>query len=153
MSERKDAFKEFVELAFSRLDRSMAQLTDEELDWRACPESNSPRWVITHLAQEWNVYMPKIFAGDMQMEVEWPEGYVDKRSYSLEQIKEDMAKGREIIVNGIEQLTPESMAEEIPFFRGKRRRDAALLTFISEIIHHEGQLATMMGTIARQRKQ
>ena len=152
MSERKDTIKEFVDLAFSRLDRSMSQLTDEELDWRGCPEGNSPRWAITHLAQEWNVYMPKIFAGDMKMDVDWPEGYVDNRSYSLEQIKGDMAKGKDIIMKGIDLLTPEAMAEEIPFFRGTRRRDSALLTFISEIIHHEGQLATMMGTIKRQKE-
>jgi hypothetical protein len=130
----------------------MSRLTDEELDWRACPEGNSPRWVITHLSQEWNVYIPRIFAGDMQMKVEWPESYVDNKSYSLEQIKADMAKGKEIIMNGLEKLTSEDMAEEIPFFRGTRRRDSALLTFISEIIHHEGQLATMMGTIKRQRE-
>ncbi|HUS78126.1 MAG TPA: DinB family protein [Patescibacteria group bacterium] len=151
MSERIDTIKEFANLAFGRLDRATKDITDKELDWRPCPEANSPRWIMTHLAQEWNVYIPKIMKGDPDYKPPgWPEDYVDNKGYKLEKIKADMENGKKMLLEGLEGLTPEKAAEEIPLFGGTRRRDAGLLMFISEVIHHEGQLATTMGTYKRQ---
>ena len=51
-------------------------------------------------------------------------------------------------MEGLDRLTDESLAEEIEF-AGTRTREWAVMWMISEIIHHEGQLAATLGALKR----
>lgn len=45
----------------------------------------------------------------------------------------------------LKKITKDSdLEEENEFFRGKREREVALMGMISEIIHHEGQIAAIL---------
>ncbi|UCH57293.1 MAG: DinB family protein [Candidatus Bathyarchaeota archaeon] len=150
MSEKIETMKAFTRLAISRLEDEAGGLTEEVLGWRACEEANSVRWILTHTAQLGNVFICKVLRGDWDYWPEgWPRDYVDNRSYSLGRIMGDLKKGSELFLEALDQLTAEKLAEEIPF-GGGRPREYAVMFLISEIIHHEGQLAQALGTIRRQ---
>ena len=53
-------------------------------------------------------------------------------------------------MEALDGVTEERLAEEIDF-GGPRTREYAVMFIVSEVIHHEGQLALAMGTIKRQR--
>ncbi len=151
MSDRIEAIRAFALLALDRLDNTVGSLSEEDLDWRACEGANSIRWTLTHTAQLGNVYIWKTLADDWGWwPDDWPRDYVDNPSYSLEKIKGDLAKGREGFKEALDGVTEERLAEEIDF-GGPRTREYAVMFIVSEVIHHEGQLAHAVGILRRQR--
>jgi len=51
----------------------------------------------------------------------------------------------------LNKLTDEALAEEIDFFGG-RTREWSILWLISEVIHHEGQVASILGNCKRSKE-
>lgn len=49
----------------------------------------------------------------------------------------------------LRKKTKDSDIEEIAFYNGKREHAATLMGLISEIIHHEGQIAAILGVEKR----
>ena len=146
MSEKIKTMKEFTKVAFGRLDRATKDLTEEQLDWKSCPDANTIRWNLTHLASEMFVFVPKIIKGDKTYKPEgWPDDYVGNESYSLEKIRGDIEKGRTKFMKKLDGLTEEVLAEEMDWFYGKMPKQAYLMLAISEILHHEGQIAAILG--------
>jgi len=151
VTDRIEAINEFVLLALDRLDRTVENLREDDLDWRPCEGANSVRWILTHTAQLGNVYIWKTLANDWGWWPDnWPRDYVDNPDYSLEKIRGDLAKGREGFLEAMSGATEEKLAEEIDF-GGPRTREYAVMFIVSEVIHHEGQLAHAVGTLKRQR--
>lgn len=154
MSEKVELIKTFAEMAFERFDREMKDLSEKEIDWRPMEESNSIRWILTHLSQQWNVGIHRILKGDPEYKPEgWPEDYVGNRSYSFERIMGEIENGKNNVMNGLEQLTPTELDGEITLWGGKRKRQFGLLIYLSEIFHHAGQIAYLRGSIRRRRQQ
>lgn len=154
MSDKIETMKAFTRIALDRLERAVEGVSEEDLDWRACEYSNSIRWILTHTAQLGNVYIWKALAEDWDFWPEgWPRDYVDNPSYSLEEIKGDLEKGGERFLEALGTLTEEKLAEEISPFGRPWPREYAVMFLISEIIHHEGQLAHAVGTLRRQRSE
>lgn len=150
MSEKIETIKAFTNVGFSRLDRAIKDLKEEQLDWKSCPEANTIRWILTHLASELHVFVPKILKGDKDYVPEgWPEDYTGNTSYSLEKILGDLETGKAKLMKSLDKLTPETLAEEIDWFYGKKPKEAYLMLAISEIIHHEGQIAAILGVEKR----
>lgn len=150
MSDRVDAIKAFTQIGFDRLERATKDLKETQMDWKSCTEANTIRWILTHLSQELHVYIPRILSGNREYKPEgWPEDYVGNASYSLEKIMGDLEKGRDDLMKKLDKLTDESLAEEIEFWRGKRKREFYLMLLISEIVHHEGQIAAILGVDKR----
>jgi uncharacterized damage-inducible protein DinB len=151
VTDRIEAIKAFAALALDRLDQTVDKLHEEDLDWRPCEGANSVRWILAHTAQLGNVYIWKTLADDWGWWPEdWPRNYVDNPDYSLEKIRGDLAKGREGFMEALSGVTEEKLAEEIDF-GSPRTREYAAMFIISEVIHHEGQLAHAVGTLRRQR--
>jgi uncharacterized damage-inducible protein DinB len=48
-----------------------------------------------------------------------------------------------------DKLTDESLAEEIDWFYGKQPKEKYLMLAVSEILHHEGQIAAILGVEKR----
>lgn len=153
MSGQVEFFKSLAELAFSRLERATGGLTEKEIDWRPMEEANSIRWILTHLSQICNVSFPRIFKGDPEYKpADWPDDYVGNTSYSLEKIMADLEAGKDALMRGLGELTPADLEADIPLWGGTRKRHFALMAYISEILHHEGQIAYLKGAIGRRRE-
>ena len=145
-----DTITEFAELGFNRLDGALKDLTEEQLDWQSCSEANTVRNILTHLVSEWNGFIPKIIAGDKDAVVKGvPEGYVGNKDLSLDQIMKDLNAGRDSLRAELGKVKDEDLAKEMDWFMGKKPRGFYLMLGISEIIHHEGQIAAIRGVEKR----
>ena len=71
------------------------------------------------------------------------------KSYSLQKIKGDLEKGKAKLMKKLDKATPEVLAEEMDWFYGKKPKQAYLMLAISEILHHEGQIAAILGVEKR----
>jgi hypothetical protein len=99
------------------------------------------------------VGIPRILKGDPEYKPkDWPEDYVGNRSYSFEKIMSEIEKGRNIVMSGLEKLTLAELEAEIPLWGGTKKRQYGLLIYLSEIFHHEGQIAYLRGAIGRRRQ-
>jgi len=153
MSDKVELIKTFAELAFERFDSAMKDLSEKEIDWRPMEETNSIRWILTHLAQQWNVGIHRILKGNPEYKPkDWPEDYVGNRVYPLEKIMSEIERGKNSVKSGLEKLTQAELEADIPFWRGTRKRQLYLLIYLSEIFHHVGQIVYLKGAIGRRRQ-
>ena len=146
MSEKIETIKAFAKLGFDRLERAIKDLKEEQLDWKSCPEANTIRWILTHLSSELHVFIPKILTGNKDYVPEgWPEDYTGNTGYSLEKILGDLKEGKAKLMKSLDEISAESLAEEMDWFYGKRPKENYLMLAVSEILHHEGQIAAILG--------
>lgn len=138
--------KEFTMVGFNRLNNATKNLTEEQLDWKSCSEANTIRNVLGHLIGEWYGFVPKILAGDKNLEV---EGYAGTEGKSLDEIKADLAEGQKHLVAELAKVKDEDLAKEMDWFMGKQTVGSYLMLGVSEIIHHEGQIAAILGVEKR----
>ncbi|MBD3207569.1 hypothetical protein GF319_14655 [Candidatus Bathyarchaeota archaeon] len=144
-----ETIKEFANLGFMRLERATSDLTEEQLDWQSCREANTIRWILTHLNSEFFGFIPKIVSGNKDLESELPEDYVGNMEYSLEKIMGDLEKGKIKLMGMLDDLDNEDLDEEMEWFFGKRTKGFYLMLAVSEIVHHEGQIAAILGVEKR----
>jgi len=146
MYESIEMIKSFTTLGLGLLNRRTTDLTEEQLDWKYCAEANTIRWILTHLTDEMFVFFPKVVKGDKAYRPDdWPKDYTGNTSYSLEEIKENLEKGKQNLMAMIDGLNPEDLVEEMDYFAGTRPKQYYLLLGISEIFRHEGQIAAILG--------
>jgi uncharacterized damage-inducible protein DinB len=150
MTKKTKYLKAFANLGFDRLERATKDLKPEQLDWKSCPQANTIRWILTHLSSELHVFIPKIVSGDKNYTPKgWPEDYVGNTSYSLEKIKADLEKGKKNLMRTLNKLKDKDLAEPLDWFYGVQPKENYLMLAISEIIHHEGQIAAILGVEKR----
>ena len=153
MSEKVEMIKVFAKLAFERFDWAMKDLAKKEIDWRPMEETNSIKWILTHLSQQWNVGIYRILKGDPEYKPkDWPEDYVGNKSYSFNKIMGDIEKGKNNVMSALEELNQAELEAEIPLWGGTKKRQFGLLIYLSEIFHHAGQIAYIRGAIGRRRQ-
>ena len=153
MSEKVEMIKVFAKLAFERFDWAMKDLAKKEIDWRPVEETNSIKWILTHLSQQWNVGIYRILKGDPEYKPkDWPEDYVGNKSYSFNKIMGDIEKGKNNVMSALEELNQAELEAEIPLWGGTKKRQFGLLIYLSEIFHHAGQIAYIRGAIGRRRQ-
>lgn len=138
--------KEFTMVGFNRLNSATKDLTEEQLDWKSCSEANTIRNILGHLIGEWYGFVPKILAGDKDLEV---KGYVGTEGKSLDEIKADLSEGQKHLVAELAKIKEEDLAKEMDWFMGKQTVGSYLMLGISEITHHEGQIAAILGVEKR----
>ena len=145
-----DAIKEFAELGFTRLDGTLKDLSEEQLDWTSCTQANTIRNILTHLISEWYGFVPKIIAGNKDAKVKGvAEGYVGNKELSLVKILADLKEGKNHLRSELGKVKDEDLAKEMEWFMGKKTRGFYLMMGVSEIIHHEGQIAAIRGVEKR----
>ncbi|UCH56598.1 MAG: DinB family protein [Candidatus Bathyarchaeota archaeon] len=146
MAKKGKSIKKFAQIGFLRLDRATKDLTEDQLDWKSCAEANTIRRILTHLSQEIHVYMPGLLKGNLKYKPEgWPDDYVGNPAYSLEKIKSDLEKGKEKLLTTLAETSDEFLAEEMELFMGIKSRKFYVTFLVSEILHHEGQIAAILG--------
>ena len=134
--------KEFTQVGFNRINNSTKDLTEEQLDWKSCSEANTVRNILGHLIGEWYGFIPKILVGDKDLEV---EGYSGAEGKSLEQIVSDLAEGQKHFLIELDKVKDEDLVKEMDWFMGKLPVCNYLMLGVSEILHHEGQIAAIRG--------
>jgi hypothetical protein len=153
LSEKVESLKAYAALAFSRFDNTMKDLKESEIDWKPVEEANNIKWILTHLSQQWNVGFQRTFKGDNSYKPSgWPDDYVGNKSFTLTKLLADMAKGRAAVLDGLGKLSASDLATEVQSPSGPVKRYDRLMRQISEIVHHEGQIAYIRGTISRRRQ-
>jgi hypothetical protein len=65
----------------------------------------------------------------------------------------DLEKGRKSIIEEITKLTTGDLEKEIPLWGGTRKRKTGLFAYLGELVHHNGQIAYIKGTINRLKEQ
>lgn len=152
MSEKVEILKEYAEYVFNRFGRTIEGLAEEELDWSPMEESNSMRWILNHLSRIVNVYAMMYIKGDPDYVPEgWPNDYAEK-SLELEKLLGDIEKGKKAMLGGLDGLSSADLKAEITRRGTSRTRQAGLFGMLSEIVHHNGQIAYLRGTIKRHRE-
>lgn len=150
MSSKIEAMRIFTEFGLTRLEWDLRKLKKEALDWKLCPEANSVRWLLTHISMILNIYLPRAFTSDLEyLPEKWPKNYLDDKSLSKEKILKDIETGREKALSGFQELSSESLEEHIDWYIGDNKRETYLMILASEILHHEGQVAAIIGLIER----
>ena len=134
--------KEFTQVGFNRINNATKDLTEEQLDWKSCSEANTIRNILGHLIGEWYGFIPKILAGDKDLEV---KGYSGAEGKSLEEIMGDLAEGQKHLLAELDKFKDEDLTKEMDWFRGKQPVGSYLMLGVSEILHHEGQIAAIRG--------
>jgi uncharacterized damage-inducible protein DinB len=137
-----NTIKEFTKVGFNRLNNATKDLSEEQLDWKSCSEANTIRNILGHLIGEWYGFIPKILAGDKDLEV---EGYSGTEGKSLEQIIADLTEGQKHLLTKLDKVKDEDLAKEMDWFMGKQSVGSYLMLGVSEILHHEGQIAAIRG--------
>jgi len=149
---------EFTREAFRHLDNATKELTEEQLDWKSCPEANTIRNILDHLFVEWYGSLPKITSGNTVLPDEdisvikqriLARGYTGVKGKSIEQIKINLTEGKKYVYSELGKLNDEDLAKEITWFRGKQPLSNYLMIFPAEILHHEGQIAAILGVKKR----
>ena len=150
MTTKTEMMKAFASLGFERLERATKDLKPEQLDWKSCTEANTIRWILTHMASELHTFVPKIVKGDKDYTPKgWPKDYVGNTRYSLDKIKGDLETGKKKLRKTLNRLKNKDLAEPIDWFYGVQPKEKYLILAISEIIHHEGQIAAILGVEKR----
>lgn len=90
----------------------------------------------------WYGYLPKLLAGDKDLEV---KGYPGAEGKSLEQIMNDLAEWQRYLLAEFDKVKEEDLAKEMDWFMGKQTVGSYLMFGVSEIYHHEGQIAKIRG--------
>lgn len=141
-----DGIKQFAGLSLNRLDNAMKNVTEEQLDWMSCSEANTIRSIMGHLIGEWYGFVPKIVAGDKDAEV---PGYAGAEGKSLDEIKADYEAGKAELMKILDGVKEEDLGKEMEWFMGKLPMGQYLMLGVSEILHHEGQIAAILGVEKR----
>ena len=141
-----DGIKHFASMSLNRLDNATKNVTEEQLDWKSCSEANTIRNILGHLIGEWYGFIPKIVAGSKDAEV---EGYAGTEGKSWDEIKVDYEAGKANLMKILDGISDEDLAKEMEWFMGKQSTAHYLMLGVSEILHHEGQIAAVLGVEKR----
>ena len=153
LSEKIESLKSFANVAFGRFDMTMKDLKEADVEWKPVEEANNIKWILTHLSQQWNVGFQRTFKGDNGYKpAGWPDDYVGSKSITYAKLSVDLAKGRAAVLEGLGKLTVADLVVEVQSLSGMVKRYDRLMRQLSEIMHHEGQIAYIRGAIGRKRQ-
>jgi len=79
----------------------------------------------------------------------WPEDYTGNPDYSLEKIMVDLEEGKTNLYKMLDATNDETLDQEVDMFMGKHPLQFYITLMISEIIHHEGQIAAILSVERR----
>lgn len=139
-----------MEQAFGRLDYSIQALSEEELDWKCCPEANTIRNILVHIIVEWYERDGRTFSGNIDLkEVFIPESLSEPSKLSLGSLLSLLEEGKDFMRTKMNEISSSVLLDEIDWFLGVRTRESYLVHGIGEVFHHEGQIAATRGLYKR----
>jgi len=153
LSDRVETLKAFANTVFGRYEMTVKDLKEAEVDWMPVEEANSIRWILGHLSQQWNVGFQRTFKADNGYKpAGWPDDYVGSKTVKYDKLMTDLAKGKAGVMEGLGRLKASDLDVEVQSPSGVVKRYDRLLRQLSEVGHHEGQIAYIRGVINRKRQ-
>ena len=138
---------DFASYIFHRIENLMDGLMEEEMHWKPTEESNNIYWILTHTTRIAFLLIPQVLDGTYNP-AGWDDNYKQKK-HSLRELRIDLEKGREKVVEGIRKLSVEQLSEEIDIWGRKRPLKEPLFVLLGELLHHHGQMAMLRGIYKR----
>jgi uncharacterized damage-inducible protein DinB len=149
MSEKGSILRDQAEYIFDSIEGTAEGITDVEAKWQPTEVSNSIAWTLNHMARIANISIPRILKGNQEYTpAGWPDDYRDQ-DYTVGKMLGDIKAAKAAVLEGLTGLTSEQLEEEIPLWRGTRKRKIGLFAYLGELVHHRGQIAYLKGTIGR----
>jgi hypothetical protein len=152
MSAKAEVIREEFEFAFSALERTLEGTDDREYAYRLTEASNNIQMILHHLSRLTNHNIPSIIRGEPYHTPGDKPIDPDEPSQRMEKLLDDIAKGREKILEGVAGLSEEDLEEMVPLMAGPYPRKIGLYAYLGELFHHRGQIAFIRGTIRRLRE-
>ena len=138
---------DFAVYIFHRLENVMDGLGEEEMYWKPLDESNSIYWILTHTTRIASLLIPQVLDGTYNPSG-WDDDY-EQQKHSLEELRNDLEKGKEKVVEEIRKLSVEQLSDEIDIWGRKRPLKEPLFILLGELLHHHGQIAMLRGIYQR----
>jgi len=138
---------DFAGYIFNRIENLMDGLGEEEMHWKPVDESNSIYWILTHTTRIASILIPQVLDRTYNP-AGWDDDY-EQQKHSLEELRDDLEKGKEKVVGGIRRLSVEQLSDEIDIWGRKRPLKEPLFVLLGELLHHHGQIAMLRGIYKR----
>ena len=149
MSEQASIIQENAEFLFTRLQKTIEGLTEEEAKWKPTPESNNIVWQLNHLSRIINLNMPRLIKDNHDWTPQdWPSSYKDT-IYDVHRLIKDIEKGKKLALSELGELSNAQLEKDTSYWGGTRKHKEGLFAYLAEIAHHKGQIAYIRGTYAR----
>jgi len=149
LSEQASIIQENAEFLFTRLLKTLKELSTEEATWKPTPESNNIEWQLNHLSRITNLGLPRLVKDDHDWTPkDWPSDYKETQHDSDKMIN-DIENGKKLVLLEIGELSKAQLEENTNYWGGLRKRKEGLFAYLAEIAHHKGQIAYIRGTYAR----
>lgn len=152
MSAKAEALREAYEFAFEALTRTLEGTDTREYTYRLTPASNNIQAILQHLCRLTRNNIPSIIRGEPYHTPGEKLAEPDEPDQSLENLLDDIDKGKEKILEGVAGLSDADLEEMVPLMAGPYPRKTGLYAYLGEIFHHRGQIAFIRGTIKRLRE-
>ena len=137
------ALKLFLDIGYNRLVWDLVEADENILDWSIHQDANTTSWLLNHISTVLNVYIPRAITGDLSYK---PKGWRDDASPdSMKGLLEEIECGKNQAIEALEKLSPDKLLDEIDWYLGTDTRKDYLVLLVSEVIHHEGQIAALIG--------
>lgn len=149
MPEKMYYLNEFTESVYSRIEKTMESLSREEIEWKPTPQTNNIKWILTHLVRISKLLLPQVIK--VETTGKWEDQY-ESQEHSLDELLKDLKESKKTVLKGLNELTSEDFEEEIPLWGGKYQRKRGVYVLLSELIHHNGQIAYIHGAYNRANK-
>jgi uncharacterized damage-inducible protein DinB len=150
MSETLKSMEIFTKFGLQRLRWITENVDDELFDWKITRQSNSIRWVLSHISIILNVFFPRAITGNLNYyPPELPRKYLDNLSLSIKRIQDDIEYGELKVLEQLGSLDEEKLQESLDWYLGPHEREFYLMLLSSEILHHGGQIAAILGNWRR----
>ena len=147
MDAQSELLKQHSEYIFQRIEGTVEGLTEAEAAWTPCRGSNDIKWILTHMARIGSVLIPQVLRGTVK-----PGGWDDdyqERPHSLDGLREDLRRAREIIGGGLDGASDDELSEPLTLWGRETNRKDLLFHLLAELIHHNGQIAMLRGIYKR----
>lgn len=149
MPEKLYYLNEFTESVYIRIEKTLENLTQEEIEWKPTPQTNNIKWILTHLVRISKLLLPPVINGETTGR--WEDQY-ESQEHSLDELLRDLKESKITVLNGLNKLTSKDFEEEIPLWGGKHKRKRGVYVLLSELIHHNGQIAYIHGAYTKSKK-
>jgi hypothetical protein len=150
MSEIIQALKIFTKFGLRRLKWITEDLEEEVFDWKMTLQSNTIRWVLTHISIVLNIFFLRATTGNLKYyPPEWPVNYLNDPTLTHQRILDDIEKGKTTVLKQLESLKTDELKETLDWYLGPQDREFYLMLLCSEILHHGGQIAAIHGNWKR----
>jgi uncharacterized damage-inducible protein DinB len=142
MCEAPYAMKLFIDSGYKRLMWDLDGIEESILDWKIHPDANTIRWLLNHISTVLNIYIPRVTRGNLDYK---PTGWNDDETpQTLKSLLAEIKHGEIQAKKELDKLTQDKLQEEIDWYIGKASRKDYLVLLVSEVLHHEGQVAALI---------